>query len=150
MSKHKIKNREDLDGSKAYIVIILSEFNKKIGEELLKNTIKELEQLGTKDIEVIRVPGALEIPLTAKKVIEKKSPDAIIALGVVIKGKTAHFEHVSRESVHGIMDVSLETGTPIIQGILTTYDEKQAKNRTILGKEYAQAALSHIKLISSL
>lgn len=150
MSNHNIKNREDLDGSNAKIVVILSEFNLHIGEELLQNTLDELKQLGTEDIEIIRVPGALEIPLTAKKVIEKKSPDAIIALGVVIKGETAHFEHVSRESINGLMKVSLETGTPITQGILTTFDEKQAKERIVLGKEYAQTAISLINKLSKL
>lgn len=147
MSTHNITNRKDLDGSKAKIAVILSEFNSNIGEELLKNTISELEKHRTKNIEIIRVPGALEIPLTAQKIIEKKSPDAVIALGVIIKGETTHYEHVSRESINGLMNVSLKTGTPIVQGILTTLTEKQAKERTILGREYAQTALSLITLI---
>jgi len=150
MSNHQIKNGKKVDGSKSKIVIILSEFNVHIGEELLKNTVEELKRCGTKKIEIIRVPGALEIPLTAQKVIEKKSPDAVIALGVIIKGETSHYEHVSRESINGLMTVSLLTGTPIIQGILTVLNEKQAKKRTILGKEYAQTALSIIKTFSSL
>ena len=150
MSKHQIKKGIGMDGSKAKIAIILSEFNIHIGEELLKNTVEELKRCGTKKIEIIRVPGALEIPLTAQKIIEKKSPDAVIALGVIIKGQTSHYEHVSRESINGLMTVSLLTGTPIIQGILTVLNEKQAKKRTVLGKEYAQTALSIIKTFSSL
>ncbi|MBA4336827.1 6,7-dimethyl-8-ribityllumazine synthase [bacterium] len=150
MSKHQIKKGIGMDGSKAKIAIILSEFNIHIGEELLKNTVEELKRCGTKKIEIIRVPGALEIPLTAQKIIEKKSPDAVIALGVIIKGQTSHYEHVSRESINGLMTVSLLTGTPIIQGILTVLNEKQAKKRIVLGKEYAQTALSIIKTFSSL
>ncbi len=150
MGIHKIGKTGEIDGSKAKIVIILSEFNAHIGEELLKTTVAELKNCGTKKIEIIRVPGALEIPLTAQKVIEKKSPDAVIALGVVIKGKTSHYENVCRESINGIMNVSLKTGTPIIQGILTVLNEKQAKERIILGKEYAQTALLIIKTFSSL
>jgi 6,7-dimethyl-8-ribityllumazine synthase len=150
MSTHNIKNRDDLDGSNAKIAVILSEFNLHIGEKLLKNTLDELDRLGTKDVQVIRVPGALEIPLTAQKIIEKNSPDAVIALGVIIKGETAHFDHVSRESINGLMKVSLDKGVPIVQGILTTLDEKQAEERIILGKEYAQTAISLIQTFSSL
>jgi len=150
MSIHNTKNRRNLDGSKSRIIVILSEFNNHIGENLLKNTLDELAKHETTDIEVIRVPGAMEIPLTAQKVINEKSPDAVIALGVVIKGETSHYEHVSRESINGLMTVSLKTNTPIIQGILTTLTEEQAKRREILGKEYAQSALSIIQTFSSL
>ena len=150
MATHNIKNRDDLDGSNAKIAVVLSEFNLHIGEGLLQNTLDELKKLGTKDIQVVRVPGALEIPLTAQKIIERNSPDAIIALGVIIKGETTHFEHVSRESINGLMKISLDKDIPIIQGILTTLDEKQAKERMILGKEYAQTAISLIQTFSSL
>ncbi|MCD6109266.1 6,7-dimethyl-8-ribityllumazine synthase [bacterium] len=149
MAIHNIRDRQDLNGEKCKIVIIFSEFNSQIGEELLKTTVRELKKHGVENLKTIRVPGALEIPLTAQKIIEKKSPDAVVALGVVIKGETSHYEHVSRESINGLMKVSLKTGVPIIQGILTTLTKTQAEKRIILGKEYAQSALSIIQTLSS-
>jgi len=100
-----------------------------------------------KYVEIFKVPGALEIPLVCKKIIVKKRYDLIITLGVVIKGETTHFEHVSRESIHGIQKLALENTFPIITGILTVLTEKQAKDRIDNGIYYAKSAL---KLLNTL
>ncbi|MBD3156202.1 6,7-dimethyl-8-ribityllumazine synthase [Candidatus Peregrinibacteria bacterium] len=150
MSKHCTKNTLSINGSKLSIVIVVSMFNKDIVSGLLKTTVSELKKHKVRNIQILRVPGALEIPLTVQMAIKKYKPNAVIALGAVIKGETSHYEHVSRESIHGIMNVSLQTNTPIIQGILTTLTLQQARERIVLGTEYAQAALTMSSLTSSI
>jgi 6,7-dimethyl-8-ribityllumazine synthase len=137
-----------LQGKGLKIAVILSRFNDDIGNELLKNTETTLLKNGvaTQNIKVVRVPGALEIPFAAQIVAKRKKYDAIIALGVVIKGATPHFEYVSQECYRGLMEVSLKNEVPIIFGVLTVLNEKQArertsKNRMNKGEEYALAAL---------
>lgn len=150
MSKHHTNKNLSVDGSTLSIVIVASMFNKDIVSELLKTTVSELKTHNVNDIRILRVPGALEIPLTVQIAIKKYKPHAVIALGAVVKGETSHYEHVSRESIHGIMNVSLKTTTPVIQGILTTLNPEQARERIVLGKEYAQAALTMSSLTSSI
>ncbi len=137
-----------IDGSNLNIVIILPFFNEKLGLELLENTKKELLNNNVKEenIRVIRVAGSLEIPLACKKIIIKEKPDAIIALGVIIRGETSHYDLVTKESYRGIMQVQLETGTPISFGILGCENLDQAKERISKdklnkGKDAAIAAL---------
>jgi 6,7-dimethyl-8-ribityllumazine synthase len=150
MSKHQTNKNLLVDGSNLSITIVASMFNESIVSKLLKTTVSELNKHNVGNVTILRVPGALEIPLIVKMVIKKNHPNAVIALGAIIKGETSHYEHVSRESTRGIMDVSLQTDTPVIQGILTTLTEKQAQERTALGKEYAQAALTMGILASSI
>ncbi len=137
-----------IDGSNLNIVIILPFFNEKLGLELLENTKKELLNNNVKEdnIRVIRVAGSLEIPLACKKTIIKEKPDAIIALGVIIRGETSHYDLVTEESYRGIMQVQLETGTPISFGILGCENLDQAqerisKDKLNKGKDAAIAAL---------
>lgn len=148
---------EDLNGKGLNIAIVLSRFNDSLGNIMLKNTVETLENLGVNPgmIKVIKVPGALELPLAVKLLTNKKKFvsaekkkifDAIIALGIVIKGETAHFEHVCTETHRGLMNVSIETETPIIFGVITAMDESQAvdrveKDKLNKGKEYAEAAV---------
>lgn len=118
------------------IAVILSKFNYRIGSILLKNVLKELPQAP----KLFYVPGALEIPFAAQKIAKKF--DVIIALGVIIKGETAHFDIVAQNSARGIMDISLKTKTPIINGVLACYTEKQALTRAkTKGKEFAKGAI---------
>lgn len=145
----------NLNGKPYKFAIILSRFNDHLGNELFENTRKALLSHGTivKNIKVFRVPGALEIPLIAEVLAEKKRYDAIIALGVVIKGATPHFEHVSEQCYRGLMDTSLCCQIPIIFGVLTVNNEKQAKERTSAkqqnkGKEYAGSAIEMAMLMS--
>ena len=140
------KNKEfnTQNGSMIKVGIVFAKFNGDLGKILLEKTIKELQKQNVKDsnIKIFEVPGALEIPFAAKKIIKKYRVDVIIGIGVIIKGKTAHFEHVSRESIHGLQQVSLETMTPAITAIITANTRKQAEVRVKNnGPEYAHAAL---------
>lgn len=123
------------------IAIILPRFNDILGTKLLNNTIKELNNLGVKKIETYRVPGTLELPFAALKIALSKKFDGIIALGVVIRGETKHFELVTQTAYQGLMEVVLDEDTPIIFGVLAVENEKQAKARLSKGKEFAQAAV---------
>jgi 6,7-dimethyl-8-ribityllumazine synthase len=141
MKNHKAEKAKNLNGKKLKIGIIFSRFNDSIGKELLKTTIEKLKKLGTKNIKIIEVPGTLEIPFAAAKLIKQKKLHAIIALGVVIKGETPHFDLVCQESHRGIMDLNLKGEIPIIFGIITAFNVKQAKERICKGEEYAETAI---------
>jgi len=140
----KVKNQKtkfNYSGKGMRIAIIFSEFNYDIGSKILAKTVNELKKNNVKDIKIFSVPGSLEIPVTARKIIKKKKFDVIIAIGVVIKGETSHFEHVSRESINGIQKLATEYGMPIITGILTVLTKKQAIDRIDNGISYARSAI---------
>lgn len=111
--------------------IILPYFNDQLGLELLKNTETELlnQKICPKNIKIMRPAGSMEIPFTALKMTEKHKPDVIIALGVVLKGKTPHFDIVNSITHQGLMDVQLKTSIPIIFGILSCNNLKEARER---------------------
>ncbi|MFA4891455.1 MAG: 6,7-dimethyl-8-ribityllumazine synthase [Candidatus Gracilibacteria bacterium] len=141
--KLKIPSGKDLK-----ITILLPYFNEEIGLELYQNTVSTLEENEVKkeNIKLVRVPGALELPFAAQKEIKSAKPDVVIALGVVIKGETSHYDYVCSETFRGLMDVQLKLETPIIFGILTCKNKKQAqkrasKNGLNKGKSFALAAL---------
>ena len=123
--------KPDLDGAGLYIGIVLGRFNQEIGDGLLSACTAELGKLGvaTGDMEVVTVPGALEIPLALQRLAGTGRFDALVALGAVIRGETYHFEVVSNESADGVMTVQLDTGVPIANGILTTDNDEQAGAR---------------------
>ncbi len=130
--------------------IILARFNDFIGAKLLSGAIDELKRHGVKDenIEIIRVPGAFEIPVIAQKVASLKKYNAIITLGAVIKGATPHFDFVSSEGAKGIAQVSLATGVPVTFGVLTTDNIEQAIERagTKAGNKGSDAARTAIEM----
>jgi len=143
----------NLDGSDLRIGIVMSRFNIDIGEGLLGACTAELKKNGVLDSNVLiaTVPGALEIPLTLKRMAMSDQFDALIALGAVIRGDTYHFEVVANESARGILMVQLEAEIPVANGVLTTDDEDQAIARmSTKGTESAQVALEmanlHIKI----
>jgi 6,7-dimethyl-8-ribityllumazine synthase len=111
--------------------IVISRFNDFITGKLLDGAVDALIRHGAteQNIEVIKVPGAFEIPLAAKKAAGKKSYDAVICLGTVIRGATPHFDYVASEASKGIASASLETGIPIAFGVLTTDTIEQAVER---------------------
>ena len=111
--------------------VVVSRFNDFITGRLLEGAEDALLRHGAKsdDIEVVKVPGAFEIPITAKKMAQKKAYDALICLGTVIRGATPHFDYVSAEVSKGIAQASMETGVPIAFGILTTDNIEQAVER---------------------
>jgi 6,7-dimethyl-8-ribityllumazine synthase len=111
--------------------IIVSRFNDFISSKLLDGAVDALIRHGASDqnIDIIKVPGAYEIPLAAKKVASKKKHDAVICLGAIIRGATPHFDYVAAEASKGIAQASLDSGIPIAFGVLTTDTIEQAIER---------------------
>jgi len=111
--------------------IIASRFNEFITGKLLDGAVDALIRHGAseKNIDIIKVPGSFEIPLVAKKVAGKKSYDAVICLGTIIRGATPHFDYVAAEAAKGIATASMDTGVPIAFGVLTTDTIEQAVER---------------------
>jgi 6,7-dimethyl-8-ribityllumazine synthase len=111
--------------------VIVSRFNDFISDRLLNGALDALARHGTndEDIDIVKVPGSFEIPLMAKKMAQRQKYDAIICLGAVIRGSTPHFEYVSSEVSKGIASVSLESGVPVIFGVITTDTLEQAIER---------------------
>lgn len=130
--------------------IIISRFNDFITSKLLDGAVDALIRHGAEEqnIDVIKVPGSFEIPLTAKIVAGKKSHDAVICLGTVIRGATPHFDYVAAEAAKGIATASMETGVPIAFGVLTTDTIEQAVERagTKSGNKGWDAAMVAIEM----
>ena len=130
--------------------VVVSRFNEFIGGKLLSGAIDELKRHGVEDsnIDVVWCPGAFEIPLIAKKCAKTGKYAAIITLGAVIKGSTSHYDYVCAEVSKGVASVSLETGIPVIFGVLTTENLEQAIERagTKSGNKGADAAKSAIEM----
>jgi 6,7-dimethyl-8-ribityllumazine synthase len=125
--------------------IVASRFNEEICGKLLDGARAEAQKLKA-EVTVISVPGALEIPLALQWMAQSGRFDALVALGAVIRGDTYHFDIVANESARGVMDVMLECGTPIANGILTTDDEKQAAARLDKGAEAVRVAVEMARL----
>ena len=134
--------------------IVVGRFNSFVVESLLEGAVDTLKRHGVKEenIRVVRCPGAFEIPLVTQRIAQQKQDDAIIALGAVIRGGTPHFEYVSAESSKGIAQVSLDSGIPVANGILTVNSIEQAIERsgTKAGNKGSEAALSALELVSLL
>ncbi len=126
--------------------IVSSLFNDDIASQLLSRAKAEAAKLGLKDVVVERVPGALEIPLALQWMAQSGRFDALVAVGAVIRGETHHFEVVANESARGVMDVALEFGLPVGNGILTTDDEQQALARVDKGAEAVRVAVEMARL----
>lgn len=120
-----------LSGEGRKFGVVISRFNDFIGGRLLDGALDALARHGTKDkdIDIVKVPGAFEIPLVAKKLAEKDRYDAIICLGAVIRGSTPHFDYICSEAAKGIGMVSLNLGIPVIFGIITSDTLEQAIER---------------------
>ena len=125
--------------------IVASRFNEEICGKLLDGARAEAQKLKA-EVTVISVPGALEIPLALQWMAQSGRFDALVALGAVIRGDTYHFDIVANESARGVMDVMLECGMPIANGILTTDDEKQAQTRLDKGAEAVRVAVEMARL----
>jgi 6,7-dimethyl-8-ribityllumazine synthase len=140
----------DLSGKGLKIGIVAARFNDFITSRLVDGALDGLQRHGVAeaDIELVRVPGAYEIPLAAKMLAQSRRFNAVICLGAVIRGATPHFEYVSAEVSKGAASVSLETGLPVIFGVLTTDTIEQAIERagTKSGNKGWDAALSAIEM----
>ena len=142
-----------LSGDGMKIGIVMSRFNQDIGEGLLSACTGELKRLGVAegDIRIATVPGALELPLALRAMARSARFDALIALGAVIRGETYHFEIVANDSCRALMEVQLESGIPIANGVLTCEDDDQALARMQQkGSDCAQAAVEMANLLRSL
>ena len=139
-----------LDAKGLKFAIILSRFNSFIGEKLLEGAIDAIKRHGGDEnsIDIVRVPGAFEIPLAAKKMTAKKGIDAVICLGAVIRGGTPHFDYVASEVSKGVATVSLESGLPVSFGVITTDNLEQAIERSgsKAGNKGFDAAVSAIEM----
>lgn len=132
--------------------LVVARFNSFVVEPLLEGAVDALVRHGVaaKDIEVFRVPGAWELPVAAKRLADKGGFDAIITLGAVIRGGTAHFEYVAGEAAKGIAAVQTATGIPVVFGVLTVDTIEQAIERagTKAGNKGAEAAITAIEMVS--
>ncbi|MGM0594398.1 MAG: 6,7-dimethyl-8-ribityllumazine synthase [Pseudomonadota bacterium] len=141
-----------LDGSR--FAILVGRFNSFVVESLLDGAVDTLRRHGAADeeIEIIRVPGAYEIPLAAKRLAASKKYDAIIALGAVIRGGTPHFDYVAGECSKGLAQVMLEYEMPVAFGVLTVDTIEQAIERagTKAGNKGVEATLSAIEMVNLL
>ena len=133
------------------VTVVAGMWHKEIAEALVAGATRVLERAGA-DISIVRVPGSFELPLVAKAALEGGA-EAVVALGVIIRGGTPHFEYVSSAATTGLTDVALQTGKPVGFGVLTLDDDKQGLDRAGLpgssedkGAEAAEAAL-HTALI---
>ncbi|MEE3121835.1 MAG: 6,7-dimethyl-8-ribityllumazine synthase [SAR324 cluster bacterium] len=144
----------DLVAQGLKFAFVVARFNELIGERLLEGALDTFQRHGGNpdDVVVIRVPGAYEIPLAAKKIAGKGHYDAVICLGAVIRGETPHFDYVAANAASGISTVSLESGIPISFGILTTDTIEQAIERsgTKSGNQGRNATLTAIEMASLL
>lgn len=147
----------NLLGQGRKIGIVLARFNSFISEKLLDGALDILKRSGVTegDIVVARVPGAFEIPLTTQKMARSGKYDAILTLGAVIRGSTPHFDYVASEVAKGTAQVMLDTGVPVLFGVLTTDTIEQAIERAGTkagnkGADVAQAALEMISLLEQM
>ena len=143
IAKEKVKNLK--------IGIVFSKWNKQITNNLLKETIKTLTKYGVNESNISKteVPGSFELIFASKKIGQKKNIDIVIAIGCIIKGETPHFEYISNSVATGIKDLNLLLKKPVIFGVLTTKNIKQAINRSSKksnkGREFAISALEMAK-----
>ncbi|MCG8612557.1 MAG: 6,7-dimethyl-8-ribityllumazine synthase [Pseudomonadales bacterium] len=132
--------------------IVVGRFNSFVVESLLDGAIDTLRRhnIAESDIELYRIPGAFEIPVAVKKILETEKYDAVIALGAVIRGGTPHFEYVAGECTKGLGQLALTSGIPVVFGVLTVDTIEQAIERsgTKAGNKGGEAALSAIEMVS--
>jgi 6,7-dimethyl-8-ribityllumazine synthase len=142
----------DFNAGDAKFCILAGRFNSFIVERLVEGAVDALVRHGIShdDIEIIRVPGAYEMPISAQRIAQTGRYDSIIALGAVIRGSTPHFDYVAGECSKGLAQVSLAADIPIIFGVLTTDTIEQAVERagTKAGNKGTEAAVTAIEMIS--
>jgi 6,7-dimethyl-8-ribityllumazine synthase len=152
---HILEGKLTAEGLK--FALVVSRFNSFITERLLDGALDCLRRQGAADddLTVVRVPGAWEIPLATRRLVQAKRHDAVICLGAVIRGSTPHFDYVAAEVSKGIAQVSLETGVPVLFGVLTTDTLEQAVERAgskagNKGYAAAEAAIEMVNLLKEM
>lgn len=145
-------HRGKLNASGFRFAIVASRWNNFLTSKLIDGALDALESLGADEnaVEIFKVPGSLELPLTSLKVAESGNFDAVIAIGVVIRGETPHFDYVAGGAANGIGRASLKTGVPILFGVVTTENVEQAINRSGVkaGNKGYEAAMSAIEIVN--
>lgn len=136
----------------AQVGIVAARFNARFVDRLLEGALRILDRYGAADPTVVRVPGAFEIPLIARRLAGARGIEAVIALGAVVRGETPHFDHVAASCAQGVMRAGLDRDVPVIFGVLTTDDDDQAAARAggehgNKGEEAALAALEMVTLL---
>ncbi|GAA3821810.1 6,7-dimethyl-8-ribityllumazine synthase [Cellulomonas soli] len=144
------------DGSGLKVVVVAASWHTVVMDGLLAGARRALAEAHVEDVTVLRVPGTFELPVAARAATEAGA-DAVVALGVVIRGGTPHFEYVCEAATHGLTDVSVRSGVPVGFGVLTCDDEAQALDRAGLpgshedkGAEAAQAAVATVVALRTL
>lgn len=138
------------DGKGLRIAIVASRFNEEIVSGLIKGAISALEEKGVREISLLRVPGAFELPALCGKVALDGAHEAVIALGAVIKGETDHYRYICESVTRGLTDVALHSPVPVLFGVLTTENEELALKRSDSGQgnKGREAAISALEMIS--
>ena len=146
-----------LDGAGLRIAVLLSRFNEPIGNRLLEGAVSTLGRRGVRarDLLVVKVPGAFELPVVARRLARSGRHDAIVCLGAVVRGETPHFDYVAGEASRGIARASYETGVPVLFGVLTADSVEQALDRAggrhgNKGAEAAEGAIEMARLLRAL
>ncbi len=141
-----------LDATGMRFAIAVARFNRDITERLLEGAEAMFTKHDAADVHVVWVPGAYELPLVAKRLAGSGAVDAVVCLGAVIRGETAHFEYVAGETAAGITRAALDTGIPVIFGVLTVDNRQQAVDRLggNEGHKGEEAALTAIEMVSLL
>jgi len=145
-----------LSGGKTRICIVAAKFNPEYTDALVENTVEVIGEYGTNvRVDLVRVPGAFEIPIICKTLIEAEKPDCVIALGCIIRGGTAHADLVATSVTDALLKLSLDTNTPVIHEVLLVEDEKQAYARCIgkklnRGRDAARSALDIMAVMSEI
>jgi 6,7-dimethyl-8-ribityllumazine synthase len=141
-------NWQQLNANGLNFAILVARFNSAITEKLLAGAREALTKAGAKSQQVFYVPGAFELPFAAKKLAERGGFDAIVALGAVIRGDTPHFDYVAGEAARGLQQAGLDSGVPVIFGVLTTDNWEQAEARAggAAGNKGFDAAMTAIEM----
>ena len=146
----KVKSGANLSRKK--FAIVVAEWNEEITEPLYQGAYDALLKLGAKKKNIIRknVPGSFELPLAAQWMAEKKEIDAVICLGCIIQGETAHFDYICQAVAYGVMKVNLKSNKPVAFGVLTTLNKKQAMDRAggKYGNKGEEAALTALRMLN--
>lgn len=157
MSKINIIDKKASLASDVNIAIVASRFNSFVVDRLYDGAIKSLGANGVSNesITVVKVPGAFEIPVAVKNLLDTNKFDAVITLGAVIRGETPHFDYICNECSHGISKLAMDSGVPVIFGVLTVDNTEQAMDRagdeeSNKGYEAASAALEMISVIKEI
>jgi 6,7-dimethyl-8-ribityllumazine synthase len=142
----------DLDATGMRFAIVAARFNHEVTAPLCAGAEQTLRDHGAADVSVVWVPGAFELPLVAKRFAQSGAVDAVVCIGAVIRGETPHFEYVAGECAAGLTRASLDTGVPVVFGVLTVEDRAQAFDRVggAEGHKGEEAAITAIEMVALL